>query len=158
MTSNGWITLLAYEARRRHAADRRREEHAAKRLASVCSRVLAELRCAIALDIERFLAADGNRSGSALTCQNGASPQGFVVSFADDCTGTRSLTVDLNAGTLMCRYDCRGTGVHVTNQRRRAIEIGKGGAALSLREAGLARTFATVEGLSAFLLAPILGT
>jgi hypothetical protein len=157
MTSIPWITLLAYEARARHAADRRREERAATRLASVRSRVLAELRCAIALDIEGFLDADGDRSGFGLTCQNGSSAQGFVVSCTDNRIRTRRLAIDLEAGTLTCRYDICGGGIGVADQGVLAIEIGNGGAALSLWEAGLARTFTTVDALSAFLLAPILG-
>ena len=80
MRSNAWITLLAYEARIRHAADRRRDEGAAKRRAAVRSRVLAHLRYAIALDIERFLRAAGDQSGSELTRHNGRSAQGFRLS------------------------------------------------------------------------------
>ena len=159
MISNAWITLLAYEARVRHAADRRREEKIAHRLASVRTRILADLRSAIALDIEGFLHTDGDRSESALICNNGRSAQGFVVSRMDNRIGTRSLAVDLNAGTLSCRYDTRGSYIGgASAQRMLAIEIGRDGATLSLWDGGLDRTFATVDALSAFLLAPLLGT
>jgi hypothetical protein len=149
--------LLAYEARIRHAANCRREEGTARRLASVRSRVIADLRCAIASDIEGFLRADGDQSGSGLTCCNGSSAQGFVVSRTDAHVATRMLAVDLKAGTLSCRYETRGSSIgEPSNQRVLAIEIGNDGAALSLWDGGLDRTFATVDVLSAFLLAPIL--
>lgn len=74
MTSNALIAVFAYEAWRRHVADCRHEEAAAKRRASVHSRVVADLRHAIALDIEGFLCENGNRPGAALICRNDASP------------------------------------------------------------------------------------
>lgn len=157
MTSTTWITLLAYEARVRHAATCRREEGAAKRLASVRARVVADLRRAIALDIEGFLGEDGDRSGTVLIC-NGKSAQGFVVSRTDDRVGSWSLAVDLNAGTLRCRYDaCGGSVDAAAAQRMLAIEIGRDGTTLSLWDGGLDRRFATIDALSAFLLAPLLG-
>ncbi len=65
MKSNDWIRILAYEARRCHAADCRRNEEADARLAAMRSRVLAELRCAIAAGIDRFLhtGGDGLKTG-----------------------------------------------------------------------------------------------
>lgn len=156
MRSNGWITLLAYEARIRHAADCRREQGTAKRLVAMRSRVLANLRSAIALDIEGFLGADGDKSGSALTCHNGSSAQGFVVVRVDESIGRRSLAVDVRAATLSCRYDLGGGSIDGTDQRVLTIDIGNDGSALSLWNGGLDRTFATVDVLSAFLLAPIL--
>ena len=158
MRSNTWLALLAYEPRIRHAADRRREERSAKRLASVRSRVVADLRSAIALDVEGFLRADLDGSGSALTCRNGSSAHGFVVSREDDRVGTRMLAVDLDVGTLSCRYETRGRAIGAPSvQQVLAIEIGNDGAGLSLWDGGLNCTFATVNVLSAFLLAPILG-
>jgi hypothetical protein len=158
MRSNTWIALLAYEARTRHAADRRREVEAAKRVASVRSRVLADLRGAIVVDIEGFLGADGDRSRSALTCRNGSSARGFVISRTDACLGTRSLAVDLEAGSLSCRYDQPGSQIAgAPNPREIAVEIGDDGLALSWWDGGLVRRFTTVDTLSAFLLAPILG-
>jgi hypothetical protein len=156
MIQNSWITLLAYEPRIRHAANRRREEVACRRLASVHSRILAELRCAVALDIDAFLDADGDRRGSALTCQNGSSLQGFVISRADNRLGTRSVAIDLDGATLTCRYEICGNSIFVTDQWAITIDIGNGGTALALWQAGLVRTFTTVEALGAFLLAPIL--
>ncbi len=158
MRSNTWIALLAYEARVQHAADCGREARTATRLAAVRSRVIADLRRAMALDIEGFLGADGDRSRSGLTCRNGSSAQGFVVSRTDAGAGTRSLAVDLEGGTLSCRYETGGSHVGGRPDRRGlAIEIGNDGTALSLWDGGVNRTFATVDVLSAFLLAPILG-
>lgn len=156
MTSNAWIRLLAYEPRARHAADRRREEKTANHLASVRVRILAELRCAIALDIEAFLRADGDESD--LTCANGRSAQGFVVSTTNDRAFARSLAVDLNAGTLRCRYDDgRRSPVHTGFAPEvLAIEMGRDGATLSFWDGGVDRRVATVDALSAFLLAPLL--
>jgi hypothetical protein len=157
MIENSWITLLAYEPRIRHAANRHREDVAFRRLASVHSRILAELRCAVALGIDAFLGADGDRPGSALTCQNGPSPQGFVISRADDRIGRRSAAIDLDGATLTCRYEmCGASIIGVTDQWVLAIEIGNGESGLALWQAGLARRFTTVDALSAFLLAPIL--
>ena len=150
--------MLAYEGRVRHTADCRREERIAHRLAAVRARVLADLRCAIALDIEGFLHADGDRSASALSCGNHGPAQGFVVSRTDDRLGTRRLAVDLTAGTLRCSYDAPGSHIGAASaQRVLAVDIGRDGATLSLWDGGLDRTFATVDALSAFLLAPILG-
>jgi len=155
MIENSWITLLAYEPRIRHAADRRREDVAFRRLTSVHSRILAELRCAVALGIDAFLGADGDRPGSALTCQNGSSPQGFVISRADDRIGRRSAAIELDGATLTCRYEMCGTRIiGATDQWVLAIEIGNGESALW--QGGLVRRFTTVDDLSAFLLAPIL--
>jgi hypothetical protein len=126
MIQNSWITLLAYEPRIRHAANRRREEVACRRLTSVHSRVLAQLRCAVALDIDAFLDADGDRRGSALTCKNGSSLQGFVISRADNRLGTRSVAIDLDGATLTCRYEICGNSIFVTDQWAIAIEIGNG--------------------------------
>lgn len=157
MGSNTWITLLAYEARIRHAADCRREMETAKRLAAVRSRVLANLRCAIASDIEHFLHADGDRAGSALTCRDGSSAHGFAISRTDAGLRTRSLMIDLKAGSLMCGYDQGENQIdRAPNLRGITIEIGNDGAALSWWDAGLVRRFASVNALSAFLLAPIL--
>jgi hypothetical protein len=158
MRSNAWITLLAYEARIRHAADCRREIETAKRLAAVRSRVLADLRCAIALDIEDFLRADGDRAGSALTCHNGSSAHGFAISRTEAGRGTRSLLIHLKAGSLICCYDQGGSPIDkAPNPRGITIDIGNDGAALSWWDAGVVRRFATVDTLSDFLLAPILG-
>ena len=157
MRSNAWITLLAYEARIRHTADCRRDEGTAKRLSAMRSRVLAKLRASIAVDIENFVGAHGDNSGSALSCHNGSSAQGFVVLRIDDSIGRRSLAVDISATTLRCRYDMSGGSINGTEQRVLTIEIGQDGSALSLWNGGLDRTFATVDVLSAFLLTPILG-
>ena len=157
MRSNTWITLLAYEARIRHAADCRREMETAKRLAAVRSRVFADLRCAIALTIEDFLRADGDRAGSALTCHDGSSAHGFAISRTDACLRTRSLVIDLKACSLTCWYDQDESQVSgAPNPRGITIEIGDDGAALSWWDEGVVRRFATVNTLSAFLLAPIL--
>jgi hypothetical protein len=158
MTSHTWLTLLAYEARIRHAADSGREEARVRRLAAARSRVVAHLRCAMALDIEGFVGADGDSSVSALTCQNGSSVQGFVVSRMDGRIRTRRHCVDLEAGTLSCRYDNGGNGTSdgASDRRVLAIDIGDDGSALTLWDDGVARRFATVDVLSAFLLAPIL--
>jgi hypothetical protein len=80
MKSNTWIALLAYEACIRHAADCRRNQETATRLAAVHSRVLTNLRCAIALDIEGFRGADGARPGVTFTYCDAGFGQGFVVS------------------------------------------------------------------------------
>jgi hypothetical protein len=156
MTANAWIAQIAYEPRRRHAADCRREKATAARLASVHSRILADLRHAIALDIEGFLRKDGSRPGS-LICHNTASPEGFIVSRTTDRIGTRRLAVDLKTGTLRCQYETLGTIGSASDQRHLVIEIGNDGVALSLWIRGLVRRFANVDALSAFLLAPILG-
>jgi hypothetical protein len=130
----------------------------AKRLAAVRSRVLADLRCAIALDIEDFLRADGDRAESALTCHDGSSAHGFAISRTDAGLRTRSLVIDLEAGSLMCCYGQGGSQLGgAPNPRRITIDIGNDGAALSWWDAGVVRWFATVDTLSAFLLAPILG-
>ena len=158
MRSNGWIGRLANEPRIRHAADRRRDERVAKRHASRRSRVLAGLRCAVALDIEGFLDAVDDQPRSALTCHNSRSAEGFVVSRTGDFIGTRRLAVDLEADALICRYEigdrARGTAVE---QWTLAVDVGKDGASLSLRNGDRVRSFGTVDALSAFLLKPILG-
>jgi hypothetical protein len=77
----------------------------AKRLAAAGTRLLADLRCAIALDIEDFLRANGDRGGSALTCHDGSSAHGFAVSRTDAGLRTRSLVIDLKAGSLICCSD-----------------------------------------------------
>jgi len=156
MRTNVWIRLLAYEARIRHAADCRRSEETNARLDAVRARVLADLRCALALDLEVFLRADSDQSGSALTWHNGNSATGFAVSHTDDSTCTRRLTVDLQAASLSCRYDHGGSALsEALHQRVITIELRNDGVALSLWDEGLVRSFATVEALSAFLLAPI---
>ena len=157
MTSHDWITLLAYEPRRRHAAARLRADGEAKRLDATRSRVLAELRRAVALDIEGFIDSERHRSGLALRCENGESPEGFVVWSVDDRAGTTSLAVNLDAGTLTCRYDFRATGIRAAHRQQLAVDIGQADAALSLHEDGRTRRF-DVEALSAFLLAPMLGS
>jgi len=155
MIEYDWMVLLAYEPRMRHMADRRRDAVALRRLDSAHSRILAELRCAVALDIEGVLEADGNPSGFGLTCENGTTLQGFVVSRADDHVGARSLAIDLDGDTLTCRYENRNS-IGVTDRRVLGIDMGNGGSSMALWEAGSARTFATVDALSAFLLTPIL--
>jgi len=153
MTPIAWISLLAYEARIRHVADDRLKKEAARRLASVRSRVLAELRCAITLGIEGFLQADDGQPVE-LTCHNGHSAQGFVVSRTDDRIASRRLAVDLEEGTLICRYDLPdGGGVA---REVLAIDIAVGTAALSLWDEGVESSFTTVGTLSALLLAPLL--
>jgi len=154
MKPNTWIAALAYEARVRHAADCRRDERNAARLASIRSRVMAELRCAIAVDIEHFVRAEDGRSGSGVTCRNSGSAQGFVVSRTDGRVGPRRLAVDLEAGTLSCRYETsRGA---IAEPSDLAIDIGHNGSTLLQFDGGVARAFETVDALSAFLLAPIL--
>src|ERR1044071_7314700 len=105
MISSHWIGLLAYDGRVRHAVARRHQQAEAVRLASVHSRVIADLRRAIASDIEGFIAAVNQAPGSVLTCRNASSPEGFVVRRLDESIGSRSLTVELEEGTLRCRYD-----------------------------------------------------
>jgi hypothetical protein len=90
-------------------------------------------------------------------CHNSASPDGFIVSRTDAAVGTRRLAVDLGTGTLNCHYETRGGIGQGSDQRHLAIEIGNNGVALSLWNQGLVRSFTTVDALSAFLLAPILG-
>jgi len=155
MTSLTWITLLAYEARTGHAADSRRAEEAAKRLASAHSRIVADLRRAIAVEIEGFLQANGESLHSELTCRNSPSAQGFVVSRTRERLASRRLAVDLESAALMCRYDV-GEGRAGAAAEPLAIEIARGGAALSFWDEGVNRSFATVEDLGAFLLEPIL--
>jgi hypothetical protein len=157
MKANTWIALLAYEGCIRHAADCRRNQETATRLAAVHSRVVAELRYAIALEIESFLGAHGDRSGLTFTCHDDGSAQGFVVSRMDDGIRTRHVAVDLKAGALSCRYDrCGGSANAASGQRELTMHIENDGSALSLWEGGLHRTFATIDALTVFLLAPIL--
>ena len=158
MTSTGWIALLAYEARIRYAAERRHQDAVAVRLGSARSRVVAGLRCAIALDIETFLCANHDHAPASLSCLNAGPAQGFIVARMDDGVGTQRLAVDLIAGTLICRYDICGAGIDRASDRRvLAIGIESDGATASLWEEGRTHKFATVDALSAFLLAPILG-
>jgi hypothetical protein len=158
MRPNAWIRLLSYEGRVRHAGDRRREAMYAEWQASVRTRVVADLRRAITRDIEGFLNAASHAPAHGFTCCNGQSAQGFVVTRTDNRVVTRTLAVDLNAGTLSCSYTLgRRTGEPI-DERRLAIEIAGDGAALSLWNHGINRTFATVDVLGAFLLAPMLDT
>lgn len=158
MISSHWISLLAYDGRVRHAAARRRQHAEAIRLASIYSRVIANLRCAIASDIEGFIAAGDPTSGSVLTCRNASSPEGFVVRRLDKSIGSRSLTVDLDEGTLQCHYDITGQAPDAIFARRSlTIQTGTDGIAASAWTDGVHGVFATVDMLSAFLLAPILG-
>ena len=154
MKPNAWIVILAYEARLCHAADRRRDEEMAARLAAVRSRALADLRHAIALDIDRYLREVGDQRGSAQACLDG-SGQGFVVSFPNDAIGTRTLRVALKPTSFRCSCDrCDDVG---GASREVTVEIGPDGS-LSVWDAGLVQNFVTVEALSAFLLAPIVST
>jgi hypothetical protein len=109
----------------------------------------------MAFDPKVFFHADSDQSGSALTWHSGNLAKGFAVSHTDDSTCTRRLTVDLQAASLSCRYDDGGSALsEALHQRAITIELGNDGAALSLWDEGLVRSFATVEALSAFLLAP----
>ena len=158
MISSRWIGLLAYDGRVRHAAARRRPHAQAPRLASVHSRVIADLRRAVALDIEGFVGAVDQTPGSVLTCRNGSTPEGFVVRRLDESIGSRSLTVDLDEGTLHCRYDITSQAADAIVARRSlTIQIGVDGIAVSTWTEGVNRVFATVDLLGAFLLTPILG-
>ncbi len=154
MLSSRWIGLLAYDGRLRHAADRRRQDVDAARLASIHSRVIADLRRAIALDIEAFVAAVDQAPGSFVTCHNAGSPDGFVVRRVDGSSDARSLTVDLDEGTLRCRYEVT---TPAADARSLTVHIAGDGGAVSLWTAGFHHVFATIDALGAFLLAPILG-
>lgn len=156
MRSNTWNASFPYEARIQYAADCRRDEETATRLAAMHSRILADLRCAIALNIEAFIGAPGGRAGVTLTCHNRA-PRGFVVSRIDDGIHTRQFAVDIKAGALRCRYRIGGgSSNRVSDHRELAMHIENDGSALSLWEGGLHRTFAGVDVVSVFLLAPML--
>lgn len=156
MKSNDWIRLLAYEARRWHAADCRRNEEASARQAAVCSRVLAELRCAVALGVDGFLSANRNQPARALTCEDAGADHGFIVSHTDSVGSQRSVTVDLKASSLRCRYErCTGAISGALSAGMITIEIHDGAALCSWNE-GLMRKFVTVDVLCAFLLEPIL--
>ena len=64
----------------------------------------------------------------------------------------------LTAGTLSCGDDMRGGSINEASDHQvLTIDIGNLGAAPTRWVAGLVRSFATVDVLSAFLLAPILG-
>ncbi len=156
MTSIHWIALLAYDGRVRHVAARRREHVEAARQASVHSRVIADLRRAIASGIEGYVAETEPPPGSALTCRNASSPEGFVVHRVDESIGSRTLTVDLDEGTLRCHYDITQPAGDVTVARSIAIQVGHDGVAASAWADGVNCEFATVDLLGTFLLAPIL--
>lgn len=159
MISRHLIALLAYEGRLRHAVACRRQHAEAVRLASIHSRVIADLRCAIVSDIEGFAAAADPTPGSLLTCRNASSPEGFVVRRLDESIGSRSLTIDLYEGRLQCRYDIRSQAPAAVFARRSlSIQIGTDGVGTSAWTDGVNYVFATVDLLAAFLLAPILGT
>ena len=152
MKCQPWISLLAYEARSRHVADCCREDAAAKQLASRRCRILAELRLAVLLDLEGFLAATLNMPQILVTCDNGQTAQGFVVSRADQGSVTRCLAVDLSEGTLDCRYAGGGSA-----DRTLTIEIARDSGSFTLWHEGIAQRFASVDTMSAFILAPMFG-
>ena len=80
------------------------------------------------------------------------------MSLAYDGIGRRHLSVELTAGALSGRYEICGDAINgATDHHVSAIEIANSGSAVSLWNGGRVRTFATVDALSAFLLAPILG-
>jgi hypothetical protein len=147
LTPNSWIALFANEPRLRHAADRRRDEEAAARAASHHGAVVAALRLAVSLDIQRC---------ANVTCQDGRSPQGFVVSRTDGHDITRVVVVDINARALRCLYKSGPGADGRPGESRLDVQIASGGA-LSIWSEGIARTFATVEELSQHLLAPLFG-
>lgn len=151
MKPNTWIRRLAYEARRRHAADRVREDVAAARRALISSRALTDLHLAVAADVERF-EHRGNGAAPLLTCKNSESSDGFFVSRTDDQEPVRSLTIELDAGVLAC---CYGNGFSDHKPRKLAVDVSESGA-FSFWEEGVHRSFADAAALSGFLLAPVL--
>ena len=151
--------MMVREACASHAADRHREETRANRLAVVRARVLAGVRCAIALNIETVFEANGDGADSTWTCDNAPSTQGFVVLRDDRRIGARSMAIDLDGAGLTCRYHgCHSSIGDAPERDRLTIEMGRDGATLSIWNGGLSRRFANADALSAFLLAPLLAT
>jgi hypothetical protein len=157
MRCQPWMSLLAYEAHVRHVADRRREDAAAERLVSRRCRLLAELRLAVLLDLEGFLAANRDTPQILVTCDNGQTAQGFVVSRSDQGTVTRRLAVELRAGTLDCRYSAHGCRGGASDPWNLTIQMPSDSGSFSRWQEGIEQRFASVDTMSAFILAPMLG-
>ena len=155
MRSQRWISRLVDEARIGHVADCRREDAAAAQRAALRCRTLAELRLAVLLDLEGFLAANRDLPQMRVTCDNGRTAQGFIVSRADHGSVTRLLAVELSDGTLDCRYSSGGGGDGSSDQPTLTVQIARDNGSFSLWREGIEQRFASVDIMSAFLLAPM---
>lgn len=156
-----WIKRIADDERQRDAARSREGEMAARKADLIRlngRRLVDELRATIMRDVEAFRDEFPGDLTRNIVMEVGDAEGGFVVGKPASPSVSLTVTPHLEAAAIGCRYQFTSTsGLPPREDRFELVFAGDtNGDPLRLKHQGTGQVFATTDGLSEFLLVPVL--
>jgi hypothetical protein len=155
-----WIKRIADDERKRDTV-RLKEDEAVARKADLIRRhglrLVDELRVTATRDVDAFREEfPGDRARDVVVDLEGPDG-GFVVRKPAPAAVSLTVVPNLGAATLVCHYRFTSTdGLPPREDRVNVMFVGVGTETLQMKHHGTGQVFATAEGLSEFLLVPVL--
>jgi hypothetical protein len=155
-----WIKRIADDERKRDTV-RLKEDEVVARKADLIRRhgrrLVDELRATATRDVDAFREEfPGDRARDVVVDAEGPDG-GFVVRKPAPAAVSLTVVPNLDAATLVCHYRFTLTdGLPPREDRVNVMFVGDGTETLQMKHHGTGQVFATAEGLSEFLLVPVL--
>ena len=155
-----WVRQLVDDERKRDAVRAREEETAARKADLIRvqgRRLLDELRTTVTRDVGAFRDEFVGDRARAIVFEDGQPEGGFVVRKPESPVVSLTVEPHLEAAAVSCHYRFTShNGLPPREDRFELVFIGDEVETLQVKHHGNGRVFKTTEGLSEFLLAPVL--
>jgi len=156
-----WIKRIADDERERDAV-RLKEHEIAERKADLVRRsgrrLIDELRAAVTRDVGAFRAEFPGDLARDVVVDSAAAPDmAFVVRKPGPAAVVLTITANLEAAAMVCHYRFTlGDGLPPREDRVDLVFAGDGSETLQVKHHGTAQLFTSADGLSEFVLVPVL--
>jgi hypothetical protein len=155
-----WIKRIADDERKRDTV-RVREDEIATRKADLVRlngrRLVDELRATVTRDVDAFRAEFAGDPVRDIVVETTAFDGGFVVRKPAPAGVSLTVTPNLEAAAMVCDYRFTlPNGLPPREDRIDVMFAGDGRETLQMKHNGTGQVFATADGLSEFLLVPVL--
>lgn len=155
-----WIRRIADDERRRDAVRIRENEMTARKADLIRRngrRLIDDLREIVTRDVDAFREEFAGDPARDMVIEAAAPEGGFVVRKPAPAAVSLTVTPNLEAAAMVCRYRFTLTnGLPALEDRIDVMLAGDGGETLQMKHHGTGQVFATADALSEFLLTPVL--
>ena len=155
-----WIKRIADDERRRDTLRVREDEMAARKADLVRRngrRLIDELRATVTRDVEAFRDEFAGDPARDIVVEATAPDGGFVVRKPAPAAVSLTVTPNLEAAAMVCRYRFTLTnGLPPREDRIDVLFSGDGGETLQMKHHGTGQVFTTADALCELLLVPVL--